>query len=78
VAVVAPRWGNYHLHDRIQTPVVVTNFFFVIAIMMLTLRYENVPTEFVERPHLFWQDYAYWGITAVSSSKKSRLVNTTE
>ncbi|MCA9901858.1 MAG: DUF420 domain-containing protein [Anaerolineales bacterium] len=50
VAVVAQRRGNYHLHDRIQIPVVVGNFFFVIVIMVLSLRYENVPVEFAERP----------------------------
>ena len=50
VAVVAQRRGNYHLHDWIQTPVVVLNLFFIIGIMVLSLRYENVPSEFVERP----------------------------
>lgn len=50
IAVVAQRQGKYHLHDRIQTPVVVLNLFFIFAIMVLSLRYENVPAEFVERP----------------------------
>lgn len=50
IAVVAQRRGRYHLHDWIQTPVVVLNFFFIFVIMVLSLRYENVPSGFVERP----------------------------
>jgi len=50
VAVVAQRRGNYRLHDWIQTPVVLFNFFFIFAIMVLSLRFENVPSGFVERP----------------------------
>lgn len=52
VAVVAQRRGRYHLHDWIQTPVVVLNLFFIFAIMVLSLRYENVPAGFVERPFM--------------------------
>mgnify|MGYP002623647554 FL=1 len=50
IAVVAQRRGLYHWHDRIQTPVVLVNFVFIFVIMVLSLRYENVPSEFVERP----------------------------
>ncbi|MCB9009831.1 MAG: DUF420 domain-containing protein [Ardenticatenaceae bacterium] len=50
LAVVAQRRGKYHLHDWIQTPVVLLNLFFIFAIMVLSLRYENVPSEFVQRP----------------------------
>lgn len=50
LAVVAQRRGLYQWHDRIQTPVVLLNLFFIIVIMVLSLRYENVPGEFVARP----------------------------
>lgn len=49
-AVVAQRRGRYHLHDWIQTPVVVLNLVLVFGVMVLSLRYENVPAGFVERP----------------------------
>lgn len=50
IAVVAQRRGMYHWHDRIMTPVVVLNLFFIVVIMVLSLRYENVPGEFAQRP----------------------------
>jgi len=50
IAVCAQRRGKYHWHDRIQTPVVLLNLGFVFVVMVLSLRYEQVPARFVERP----------------------------
>ena len=50
IAVVAQRRGKYHWHDRIQTPVVLFNLGFVFVVMVLSLRSEQVPAGFVERP----------------------------
>ena len=50
VAVWGQRRGRYRLHDWVQTPVVLLNLFFVVGMMILSLRYEQVPANFLERP----------------------------
>lgn len=48
--VVAQRRGRYQLHDRIQTPVVIINFFFILFFMVRSFLNNQVATAFPQRP----------------------------
>lgn len=50
IGVVAQRRGRYRVHDLIQGPVVVLNFFFIVFIMVASFREQQVASVLPERP----------------------------
>jgi plastocyanin/uncharacterized membrane protein YozB (DUF420 family) len=50
LGIVAQRRGLYKWHDRIQTPVVVLNFVFIIFVMMASFREQAVASTLPQRP----------------------------
>ena len=67
IGVIAQRRGNYHLHDKIQTPVVVLNTILVIWIMLMEYFGRNLAAATLAKPnsyHIIVTVHALFGITA--------------
>jgi plastocyanin/uncharacterized membrane protein YozB (DUF420 family) len=50
IGVVMQMRGKYHWHDRLQTPVVILNLFFIIFIMVVSFRESQIASTLPKRP----------------------------
>ncbi len=67
VGVVAQRRGNYKLHDRIQTPVVILNAILVIAMMVTAFIGQRIPQQAIARPNAYYVVAALHGLFGLAA-----------